>query len=98
MIKFDAKRVLTECCFYHTDLGCGGVESRESTPVVNDETGTNDVGSTIYGTSLETNKFRKSMYFPRRCWYEPLKALVASYSARLDPECSSSGAQVRPDS
>ena len=42
----------TECSFDYADLGCGCVKTGEGCPVINDKTCTDDIGTTIDGTSL----------------------------------------------
>lgn len=44
---------LTEGGFDNGDLGSGRVETCERAPVVDDETGTDDLGTTVHGTGLE---------------------------------------------
>jgi hypothetical protein len=45
-------RIRTERCLNNTDLRRRGVEASESAPVIDDQTGTNNVGTTIDSTSL----------------------------------------------
>ena len=66
----------TECSFDYADLGCGCVKTSEGCPVINDKTCTDDIGTTIDGTSLKKMIRYMKLQFPTAIVMEDGKMVI----------------------